>query len=255
MAYDTARGVVVLFGGMTTTTLSDETWTWDGQSWTQQHPALSPAPRQATSMVYDAKNQVVVLFGGETYTTTGAASPDLNDTWVWDGVNWQQRHPASSPSPRVFHSIAYDGARAGVVLFGGRSGQGQVYQDTWTWDGQAWTQLSPATSPPSRWQAAMAFDESRGVTVLFGGASGTPTLNFMSDIWAWDGVSWTEQHSVSSPPPGRAGHVMAYDPGTQFVLVYGGQGVTSVRRSDSTSAVLLEDTWGWRFGLWSNVGA
>ena len=56
--------------------------------------------------------------------------------------------------------MAYDAARAQVVLFGGLDGQ--ILQDehplekddTWVWDGTNWTQKSPANSPPprgSRW--------------------------------------------------------------------------------------------------------
>src|SRR4029077_10949275 len=86
MAYDSSQHVAVLFGG----DASGETWTWDGKSWTQQHPATSPPPRQDASMVYDAGHQVVVLFGGQ-------RAQQLNDTWVWDGVNWKQLHPATSP--------------------------------------------------------------------------------------------------------------------------------------------------------------
>lgn len=237
MAYDAARGVVVLFGGSTLTSpfLSNETWTWDGRSWTQQHPALSPAPRQDAAMAYDANNQVVVLFGGQT-DPAQAALPQLNDTWVWDGVNWQQRHSAGSPSPRVFASMAYDGARKLVVLFGGSSGQGQVYdggyRDTWTWDGLAWTQVSPATSPPPRSEAAIAYDESHGVTVLFGGVSG-PQGSSIADTWTWNGASWTQQQ-VGTAPSSRVGAVMAYDSASTVVLLFGGETDTYVA-----------DTWLW----------
>ncbi len=46
MAYDGAAGNIVLFGGddSTGTDLND-TWTWDGTTWTQQFPPLSPPAR------------------------------------------------------------------------------------------------------------------------------------------------------------------------------------------------------------------
>jgi hypothetical protein len=225
MAYDVARGVVVLFGGLTESDDSDETWTWDGRSWSQQHPAVSPPGRQDASMAYDMAQQVIVLFGGQTNPTRVAGAPQLNDTWVWDGVSWQQRHPTSGPSARVFAPMAYDGARKRIVLFGGSSGQGQTYDggfgDTWTWDGQAWTQFMPVTSPPPRSVAAMAFDETRGVTVLFGGVSGKQNT-VLSDTWTWDGVNWKQQQPTASPPP-RVGHVMAYDSARRVVLLQGGE--------------------------------
>ena len=44
MAYDTARGVTVLFGGHNSGGDSSETWEWNGAAWTQ--PAVSgPSPR------------------------------------------------------------------------------------------------------------------------------------------------------------------------------------------------------------------
>ena len=38
---------------------------WNGITWTQQFPAVSPSARTCTSnMTYDAATQSVVLFGG-----------------------------------------------------------------------------------------------------------------------------------------------------------------------------------------------
>ncbi len=37
MAYDSARGVTVLFGGGTDHGLSGQTWEWDGTQWTLRH--------------------------------------------------------------------------------------------------------------------------------------------------------------------------------------------------------------------------
>ena len=54
-----------------------------------------------------------VLFGGNDGTS------NLNDTWVWDGSNWIQQFPATSPSPRMWMSMTYDESRRQLVLFGG----------------------------------------------------------------------------------------------------------------------------------------
>src|SRR5437870_7656880 len=67
IAYDEARQVVVLFGGVNCDTLNNcqavnDTWTWDGTTWSEQHPALSPPPRYSQAMAYDANHQQVVLF-------------------------------------------------------------------------------------------------------------------------------------------------------------------------------------------------
>jgi hypothetical protein len=72
----------------------------------------------------------VVLVGGAN------GSNNFFDTWVWDGTNWTQESPASSPSLRNLPAIAYDAARAQVVLFGGLDpfvGNGIFLNDAWVW--------------------------------------------------------------------------------------------------------------------------
>ena len=65
MAYDAATGTVVLFGGDGSAPARlGGTWTWDGTTWTKQHPATSPPARSGASMAYDAATGTVVLFGG-----------------------------------------------------------------------------------------------------------------------------------------------------------------------------------------------
>jgi hypothetical protein len=80
MAYDAATGTVVLFGGsgypVTPRTYGD-TWTWDGTTWTLQHPAASPPPEYDAAMAYDPATGTVVLFGGDNLHRR------LGDTWLW----------------------------------------------------------------------------------------------------------------------------------------------------------------------------
>ena len=84
MAYDAATGNVILFGGQTPSTQEDfaDTWAWNGTTWTQQHPAVSPSARFSASMDYDAATGNVVLFGG----VTAGLSRRFNDTWTWGPV-------------------------------------------------------------------------------------------------------------------------------------------------------------------------
>jgi len=246
MAYDAARGQVVLFAGLPAGDLSSETWTWDGHAWTQRHPAVSPPARQFASMVYDAARRVVVLFGGQTVSPT---TPILNDTWTWDGTSWTQQHPARSPAARIAAAITYDSARERVVLFGGDPGQGQAFSggdgDTWTWDGANWSPASPGASPPPRAWAALAYDAAVGKSVLFGGLSG-PQATLMNDTWTWDGAHWAQHGPPGSPPP-RQDASMVYDTAQQVVLLYGGQGASEPNR-------YLADTWAWDGVAWSPRG-
>jgi len=119
MVWDGAAENIVLFGGLSSdgTSLND-TWTWDGSTWTQQFPAASPSPRR-TTIAYDDPTRTVVLFGGD--STNNAA---YNDTWTWNGATWTRQSPASAPSARSMASMAYDASVGVVVLFGGSSGPG-----------------------------------------------------------------------------------------------------------------------------------
>jgi pyruvate/2-oxoacid:ferredoxin oxidoreductase beta subunit len=113
MAYDAARGQVVLFGGVGYSGTLNDTWVWDGTNWVEKTPTTRPSGRYGHAMAYDAARGQVVLFGGHD------ASGPLSDTWVWDGTNWVQKFPSVNPPWRYGHAMAYDAARGQVVLFGG----------------------------------------------------------------------------------------------------------------------------------------
>jgi hypothetical protein len=120
MAYDSGRGVTVLFGGLAgpAYALSGETWEWNGSAWTQRL-VIGPSPRYGHAMAYDAVHNVTVLFGGN--TSGQPNSPHFNgETWQWDGSAWTQR-TGSGPSERAGHAMAYHAADGGIVLFGGRN--------------------------------------------------------------------------------------------------------------------------------------
>ena len=231
LAYDAIRKQVVLFGGHASSTMSD-TWVWEGSNWTQMHPAQSPSPRCNHAMVYDAAHGQVVLFGG--VNISGSTLVPLGDTWLWDGSNWTQAHPAQSPSARYVHSMAYDSAHGQVVLFGGFDNS-LTHNDTWIWDGTTWKQMAPAQSPPKRAQHAMAYDARQGQTLLFGGTAG----NYLNDTWIWDGSNWTQRTPAQSPSA-RGQQAMAYDTARSQIVLFGGYGN-------------LSDTWIWDGSNWNQA--
>ena len=91
MAYDAARGQMLLFGGMRNNTkYLNDTWAWDGTTWEHLSPATFPPTRAWGGMAYDPIRQEVVLFGGWRPGHT------FGDTWTWDGTNWTEWDPGSS---------------------------------------------------------------------------------------------------------------------------------------------------------------
>jgi len=188
-------------------------------------------------MVYDADRNEVVLFGG-IENTSQVLEQVLGDTWVWDGVNWIQKSPPNSPSPRFDHVMAYDAARHEVVLFGGLLANGALNGETWVWNGTTWTEVFPATSPPPRDLAAMAYDSVRNETVLFGGRglSGGGVVSPLDETWLWDGVNWMQAFPAMHPSA-RLEHAMTFDTLHTEVLLFGGR--LAPFPSD------FDDTWAW----------
>ncbi len=86
IAYDSKRGLVILFGGAGENGFQRDTWSWDGTSW-KQLATGGPEARAMGYLAYDKKRDRVVLFGGR----KGWPNGDLSDTWEWDGKNWIQR--------------------------------------------------------------------------------------------------------------------------------------------------------------------
>ncbi len=225
MAYDAARGEVVLFGGHDGA-YRDDTWVWNGTSWTEKTGlATKPGARSWHAMAYDESRQVVVLFGG----WNGGSY--LGDTWEWNGSSWTIV-PQSGPSAREGHAMAFHPAN-GVVLFGG--GAGTPNNETWAWNGAIWSKLTGAGNQPApqRYFNTMAYDNFLQRIVLFGGGDAATILN---DTWVWDGDHWClvcPDSSLSSPDR-RSRHAMGYDPVRHKTVVFGGY----ISVSD-----VLDDTW------------
>jgi uncharacterized protein (TIGR03437 family) len=217
MAYDSAHGQVVMFGGVGHDGELGDTWVWDGSNWTQESPQTSPAPRDTFGMAYDSAHGQVVLFGGENFEQS--LQPNFSDTWVWDGANWTQESPQTSPPARWGPGMAYDSAHGEMVMFGGffcgsSCGTGflaQFLSDTWLWDGSNWATQFPQNSPTGRTTPAMAYDSGHDQVVFFGGTVGAAGTE-RGDTWTWFGgplpptisgvVSASDFGAFSSVAPG-----------------------------------------------------
>ncbi len=230
MANDSARGVTVLFGGLSGLANNAETWEWDGTAWAQRIGG-GPSARQSHAMAYDSARAVSVLFGG--FGSTNNA-----ETWEWNGAAWVQR-VVSGPSARRAHAMAYDSARGVTVLFGGvlDSNGTTNSAETWEWNGTAWTQRV-GSGPSARRGHAMAFDSARGVTVLFGGFD---SVTNNAETWEWNGVAWT-QRVVDGPTPRRY-HTMAYDATRGVTVLFGGNAAFGTAAN--------AETWEWNGATWT----
>lgn len=188
MAYDSRRGVVVLFGGFTgrdrDALMYGDTWEWDGTEWKRVDTEQAPSGRSRVAMAYDPNRQAVVLFGGRL--------PDgqpAGDTWQWDGERWTQLESAS-PHARARHGMVYE-PKLGTLISHGVAFAGNA--DTIVFDGQHWEtipgtdragsgrgQAARGALPVRRIYYGMVYDGARESTLLFGGWDGSAPLG---DTW------------------------------------------------------------------------
>ena len=219
VAYDPVRAMTVMFGGGIGLSVYDETWSWNGAAWTQHTPAVVPPARVDAAMAFDPSSQQILLFGGADSSLAsvfgnGAGASLLGDTWLFDGVNWQQLTPASAPTARVRFAMAADSQRSRVLLYGGYPGglNAPPSNETWEFQNGTWTRLLPAASPPPSLQGLMAFDSRRDVLVLQG-RTATPTSH--NETWEFDGTTWSQLPVATLDRP-VAG--LVYDPATDQML-------------------------------------
>jgi hypothetical protein len=249
MAYDSAQGKTILFGGWTGN-YDGETWEWNGESWAKKTPADpegdgNPSARRYHALVYDSARGKTVLFGGDT--------GDFGDeTWECDGKSWAKKAPAdpegdANPAGRHGHAMAFDSAREKTVLFGGRLEVGTFSNETWEWDGTSWAKKTPADpegdgNPTARRAHAMAYDSAQGKTVLFGGNSGVRN----GETWDWDGTSWAKKTPADPEgdgnPSARFYHAMAYDKARGKTILFGGD-----------TGSLDGETWEWDGTSWGKM--
>ncbi len=197
MAYDSARGRVVLFGGTSfglSDRLLDDTWEWDGTSWTEIDPPSRPGPNSHSAMVYDPSRGVTVLFGGLS-SAVGELTPPV---WEYDGSTWRALNPAgAAPVPRHNHVMAWDSAGRRVLLFGGIDRDDVALADTWAWNGETWEVIEAASAPQGRGGHGAVADTQRGRVVMWGGTK-IPDVELSLATWEWDGATWNQ--SFGNPP-------------------------------------------------------
>jgi hypothetical protein len=272
LAYDAARGVTVLFGGCCTSAgaFMNDTWEWDGATWTERFPTVSPPERESSAMVYDSARGVMVLFGGIDDWST---SFDLfGDTWTWDGSSWTEMQPGESPQARWQHAMSYDSRRGVTVLFGGDAMEANtacpvpdpavtpaeyLCGDTWEWDGATWIPVDSVHSPPPMSGHVMAYDAQTDSTVLFSGEQATGDSG---ETWGWSGLDW--QDMGSGGPIGRVGADMIYDARRGALVLFGGAsaggdggvGGAGCTTAEASGGFVCGDTWEWH-GRWTLASA
>ncbi|MFN9947200.1 MAG: hypothetical protein ACK56S_10160 [Planctomycetota bacterium] len=233
-------GNVVLFGGTAAFAPTNQTWRFDGFTWTQLAPAAAPTARSLASLVHDPVRGRYVLYGGWTSAVSiGTAS---NQTWEFDGANWTQVVPPTSPPGLWKHGACFDAARNRVVVYGGaRNGFPIAENATWEFQGANWTQVATTSNPGPLERPAMCYATAFGYTVLFGGVD--PQTGGSDATWSYNGASWQVLPIVGPRPPARGGAQLAYDSIRNVCVLTGGL--------DPVTGTPCTDTWELDGGTWT----
>lgn len=128
---------LVLFGGLSGSSPTNQTWTLDATGWTQQFPNNAPPPMAGHRMASMPSRGEVVL------VTTN------NRTWTWDGVDWTDRGPMPFQFVQDF-ALHYLPERDRAVFHGGfdySQPTPQRLNAVWEWDGVAWQSVALQNSP------------------------------------------------------------------------------------------------------------
>jgi len=235
MAYDPSSQRVIHFGGeiATYSNESAETWSWDGQNWTQLFPTTSPGRRKGAGFAYDSTLGGLVLFGGKRYDGS-YNGVYLNDTWLWDGSDWQALSPTTPPSPRAVDLSANPGG--GLFLHGGEACKDQncIQSDTFVFANGQWSPQSATGGPGAIQSHQTVYDSSQQLALLYDLSATDP------DIYTWDGSDWGVV-TAAPPSPQLTSTMMAYYPAVQTTILFAGLDTTGTRS---------DQTWAWDGSDW-----
>lgn len=179
------RGGVILFGGDPSDPVGphDDTWRWNGTTWTQLHPRTVPDDGAFRTMGTGPDGApVLVVFAADRSVRT----------WTWvasaSGGDWRAAGGSSAPPWRDDAGLVPDHAAGRMLMFGGiPPDHGTQAADTWAWDGSAWTELHPTHRPG-------------GGPVAVADLAGGPLVVEQDGTWTWNGSDWVQAQGAGVPP-------------------------------------------------------
>jgi hypothetical protein len=231
MAYDRTSGVIVLWdhgcaalvmgfqGGCVAQV--NQTWTWDGRSWTARSMKSAPKDVGPGAMVYDGKLGQVVYTNG------------IGQSWTWTGAEWKSLDTRGAPrivrrdsaAPFATFAVGYDESRDLLVF--------ALSTSTWTWNGSAWKEVAGGIEAgDARSDAHLVYDRANRQLVYVGSRS----------TWTWDGTRWQKHHQ-----PAIASGTLGFDTARRTVLLV--QQDTSA--CDQTAC--RTTVWTWDSNVWAQV--
>lgn len=200
IAFDSSRGVHVLFGGVDDSVVYNETWEYNGSTWVQILPTVSPAARYSSTLVYDKARNRTVLFGGW---------PGANEIWEYDGATWTLI--LSSPVPMLGTGAAYDEDRQLIVFYS----QGRTFE----YDGTL-TEVVTTEVPVGGFNTRMVYDIHRKRIVALESSWTNPDGTIIYPrLWEFYDGQW---HKTQVERIGTTYAGFFYDRKNRCTVIFGG---------------------------------
>lgn len=241
LAWDPADGYLLLFGGRNTTQFFNDTWSFNGSTWTLVPTTAAPSPREYMALTFDATDGYLLASGGgygNVPAGSGSAWSYANDTWSYANGTWTNLTASSGETGLVLWS-AYDAATGSVVAIGTPSDAPNTVgctlgSYTWTYSGGTWTNLSASASTPGASFPAVAYDTATSSVVLFGGYAFSSGCASTNETWSYAAGAWSNVTGPMAPLPREAASA-TYDPALAAVILFGG--------TVSQWGIYLDDVW------------
>jgi hypothetical protein len=156
-------------------------------------------------MAFDPIMQRLVIYGGEGSNFAGR----LNDTWLWDGSNWQQTPSGTQIAPGAAPRLHWFGPQSRMLAFVSTIVGGQAIWQGHAYRGSSGWQRVPAADVAAG--VALVSDPRRGLLVI---PSAAPSV--------FDGTGWSMETPAFPRPSfsfqvGQAG----YDEARAALVVFG----------------------------------
>ncbi len=204
--------------------LHDSTWQ---ELFPDGNVSGAPLKRYGVASVFDPLNRSLISFAG--FTTSGR----FDDTWTFnvDSQVWTDHTQSTFPLLRCLTSQSFARDRREMIVYGGQS-TGNL-DDIWTMntDTYDWTNLSPTIKPSARHFSSNVYC-GNGSVVVFGGNSLNQgnTNGALNDLWTFnlDSQTWDSLPQNNIKPSARYGHTSIYIPAQDKMIIFGGQGITSM---------------------------
>ena len=150
------------------------------------------------------------------------------------------------PDPHGYGQLVYDTGSGVALMLGGDANPETPLRDLWTFDGAAGGWSQGGALPMEAQIDAAAYHEAADRTVMFVGflIDWSQESPFFAHDETWtldhDTSTWEKLEPSGEVPPGRIGGRMAYDAGSDRVVMFGGL--------DPVTFEMMNDTWAFDLG-------